>query len=148
ISIKEQPIGWMKEGVDFLSESKVPREVMNIRSRSPLLEAENRLSDEKIILYRKSVHIDRAKLERNNIYRTDGINDIIRLHVNSFIQKMDNPQVPLYVLDDDNRTREVQCDKCYFVNIVLQYQYEDTIEYKRFRISVSRAGIDSIDEMK
>lgn len=148
ISIKDQPIGWMKEGVDFLSEKKVPREVMNIRSRSPLLEAENRLSDEKIILYRKSVHIDRAKLERNNIYRTDGINDIIRLHVNSFIQKMDNPQVPLYVLDDDNRTREVQCDKCYFVNIVLQYQYEDTIEYKRFRISVSRAGIDSIDEMK
>jgi len=148
ISIKEQPIGWMKEGVDFLSEKKVPREVMSIRSRSPLLEAENRLSDEKIILYRKSVHIDRDKLESNNIYRTDGINDIIRLHVNSFIQKMDNPQVPLYVLGDDSSPREVLCAKCYFVNIVLQYQYEDKIEYKRFRISVSRTGIEAIDEMK
>lgn len=147
ISIKEQPIGWMKEGMDFLSERKVPREVMQLRSRSPLLEAENRISDEKIILYRKSVHIDREKLDRNNIYQTDGINDIIRLHVNSLIQKMDNPQVPLYLLDEENRPHAVACDKAYFVNIVLQYQYEEQIGYKRFRIAVTRAGIDSIDEM-
>lgn len=148
ISIKEQPIGWMKEGMDFLSENKVPREVMNLRSRSPLLEAENRISDEKIILYRKSVHIDREKLDRNNIYPTDGINDIIRLHVNSFIQKMDNPQVPLYTLDEENLPHAVACDKAYFVNIVLQYQYEERIEYKRFRIAITRLGIDSIDEME
>lgn len=147
ISIKELPIGWMKEGMDFLSERKVPREVMNLRSRSPLLQAENRISDEKIILYRKSVHIDRDKLERNSIYPTDGINDIIRLHVNSFIQKMDNPQVPLYMLDEQDRLKSVECDKVYFLNIVLQYQYDDKIEYKRFRIAVSRSGIDSIDEM-
>lgn len=148
ISIKEQPIGWMKEGMDFLSENKVPSEVMAIRSRSPLLQAENRISDEKIILYRKSVHIDRDKLESNNIYPTDGINDIIRLHVNSFIQKMDNPQVPLYMLDENNRPVGMACDKVYFLNIVLQYRYDDKIEYKRFRITVSRSGIDAIDEMK
>lgn len=147
ISIKEQPIGWMKEGMDFLSENKVPREVMQIRSRSPLLQAENRLSDEKIILYRKSVHIDRDKLERNNIYLTDGINDIIRLHVNSLIQKMDNPQVPLYLLNDAGRVEAVPCDKVYYVNVVLQYQYEENVMYKRFRIAVSRSGIESIDEM-
>ena len=148
ISIKEQPIGWMKEGMDFLSENKVPREVMELRSRSPLLQAENRLSAEKIILYRKSVHIDRFKLDLYNNYPTNGINDIIRLHVNSLIQKMDNPQVPLYLLDESGHTKTVDCDKVYFVNIVLQYQYEDKVMYKRFRIAVSRSGIDSIDEIE
>ena len=61
---------------------------------------------------------------------------------------MDNPQVPLYTLDEENRPHAVACDKAYFVNIVLQYQYEDRIEYKRFRIAITRAGIDSIDEME
>ena len=148
ISIKEQPIGWMKEGMDFLSEKKVPREVMQIRNREPLLPVENRLSDEKIILYRKAVHIDRFKLDRYNNYSTNGINDIIRLHVNSLIQKMDNPQVPLCMLNDEGHTETVDCDKVYFVNIVLQSQHEDNIMYKRFRVAVSRSGIDSIDEIK
>lgn len=147
ISIKEQPIGWMKEGVDFISDDRVPEEVMQLRSRSPLLEAENRLSGEQILLYRKSVHIDRRRLEENKSYPTDGINDIVRLHLNSFIQKMDDPEVPLLVLDDGDRPGEVLCAKCYFLNIVVRYRYGATVGYKRFRIAVSRAGIADIVEM-
>lgn len=149
ISINNHPIGWMKEGMDFISENKVPHEVMELRRRSALLQAENRLSYEKIILYRKSVHIDRSKLDSNNIiYPMNGINDIIRLHVNTFIQKLDNPQVPLWLLNDEGKVETVECDKVYFLNIVLQYQYEDKVMYRRVRIGVSRSGIKSIDEME
>ena len=146
--IKEQPIGWIKEGVDFLSEQKVPPQVMSLRSRSPLLQAENRISDEKIILYRKSVHIDRSKLDRHSVYATDGINDIIRLHVSNFIRKMDDPQVTLYTLGPNDRPEAVVCDKVYFLNVVLQYRYDERIVYKRFRIAMTRAGSDSIDELE
>lgn len=148
VRIKGRPIGWIKEGMDFLSEEKVPPEVMNLRSRSPLLQAENRISDEKIILYRKSVHIDRDELDRRSVYATDGINDIIRLHVSSFIRKMDDPQITLCTLDENDRTQAVACDKVYFVNILLQYRYDDRVVYRRFRIAMTRAGIDSIDEME
>jgi hypothetical protein len=31
------------------------------------------------------------------------------------------------------------------MNLVLQYSYDDVIEYKRFRIALSRDGIQSIE---
>lgn len=37
--------------------------------------------------------------------------------------------------------------KVYFLNIVMQYQYDDRTDYKRFRVSISRNGIESIKEM-
>jgi hypothetical protein len=85
--VKDTTIGWIKEGVDFISEKKVPREVMNLRSRTPLVEAENRITDEKIILYRKQVFLDRVEINRNSDYPIAGINDIMRFHLSRFMQK-------------------------------------------------------------
>ena len=83
----------------------------------------------------------------NNVYHTDGINDIIRLNINNFLQKMDNPYVPLQVIDEDNNMHRIDCRKVYFLNIVMQYQYDDKTDYKRFRVSLTRNGIESIKEM-
>jgi len=41
----------------------------------------------------------------------------------------------------------VLCKREYYVNLVLQYSYDDVIEYKRFRIALSRDGIQSIEEI-
>lgn len=68
----------MKEGVDFITEGRVPDEVMDIRDRSDLLEADNRNTEERIILYRKLVRIDGKALDENNQYEVAGINDILR----------------------------------------------------------------------
>jgi hypothetical protein len=92
--------GAKKELILFLR--KNTQEVNQFRSRSSLLEAENRINDEKILLYRKRVRIDRDKLEKNSKYIISGINDIMRFYINSFTQKMDNPRVPLYVLDNED----------------------------------------------
>lgn len=147
INIKDQNIGWIKEGVDFLQREKIPNEVMQLRHREPISPAENSIQDDKVLLYRKWVHIDRARLEANNVYHTDGINDIIRLNISNYIQKMDNPYVPLNILDDDNTLQSIDCKKVYFLNIVMQYQYDDRTDYKRFRVSISRNGIESIKEI-
>ncbi len=147
INIKEQNIGWIKEGVDFLQRDNIPAEVKQLREKGPITPVEDAVQDDQVLLYRKSVHIDRERLVANNVYHTDGINDIIRLNISNYIQKMDNPYVPLYILDDDNSLRKVNCKKVYFLNIVMQYQYDDRIDYKRFRVSISRNGIESIKEM-
>ena len=148
ISIKDETIGWSKEGMDFITDNKVPRQVMEIRSRSPLLEAENRISDEKIILYRKMVKIDRKKLDASNRYAIAGIHEIIRLHMNSFTQKMDNPQIPIYVLDKEGMPRITASDKVYYLNLVMQLQHDNRSDYKRYRIVLTRAGIQQIEELK
>lgn len=148
ISIKEQNVGWIKEGVDFLQQENIPGEVMQLRHKGPITPAEGSINDDKVLLYRKWVHIDRERLVAHNVYHTDGINDIIRLNISNYIQKMDNPYVPLYRLEDDNSLHKIDCKKVYFLNIVMQYQYDDRTDYKRFRVSISRNGIESIKEME
>ena len=147
ISIGERNIGWIKEGVDFLQKSNIPQEVMQLRAKHHISPAESFIYDDKVLLYRKWVHIDRERMVANNVYHTDGINDIIRLNVNNFLQKMDNPYVPLQVIDEENNMHKIDCHKVYFLNIVMQYQYDDKTDYKRFRVSLSRNGIESIKEI-
>lgn len=144
---KDTELGWMKEGVDFIEPDKISQEVLAIRKNSNRTEIEERIAADKVILYRKSVHIDREKLQEKAEYSFSGINDIIRLNVLNFIKKMDNPVIPINILDKDGIIRSVDCGREYFLNLVLQYKYDDIVEYKSFRIALSRDGIHSIEEI-
>ena len=135
------------KGMDFVSDGKVPPEVMEMRGRTPLLEAENRIFDEKIILYRKLVYIDGQELAKYDEYRLSGINDILRLHFGRFTLKMDDPQTPLRRLRDDGSVEVIYTDRIYYINFVMQFRYGAGSEYKRFRLVVTRNGILSIEEM-
>ncbi|HLP04180.1 MAG TPA: hypothetical protein VK152_02005 [Paludibacter sp.] len=148
ISIKDKQIGWSKEGFDFIDEIKVPREIIKIRNRLPLIEADNRYSHEKIILYRKSLRLNRQELDQSASYNVDGVNEIIRLNLSSFMRKMDDPEVPLFVLDENNEVRKNWGIKNYYLNIIMQFRHEEDEKFKRFRIGFNRVGINSIEEMK
>ncbi|SCD22059.1 hypothetical protein PSM36_3274 [Proteiniphilum saccharofermentans] len=147
IGIKDASIGWIKEAVDFITEDKVPREVMNMRSRSALVEAENRITDEKIILYRKQVFLDRVEINKNSEYPIAGINDIMRFHLSRFMQKTDNPEEAIYYLNEEGESVEIYGEKIYYLNILMQLQFEDQMDYKRFRVSFTRAGIIRLEEL-
>lgn len=148
ILIKDEKIGTIKEGMDFISSSKLPNEVKRVRYSQRLMEAENRLSDEKILLYRMAVHVDREKLNGMTPYETTGINDIIRFNVNTMLKKMDNPRVKRQVMRPDGTVSTVMCDKLYYINIVLQLTFDGNTTLRRFRVAVNRDGIDSINEVK
>ena len=143
ISTKGHKIGWLKEGVDFIPDSQVPQRVREIRYGNNQYKLENRIADEKVLLYRKSVLIDRKRMSKDNDYEVKGINDIIRLQVNSFLHKMDNPDISMLNMGEDGKLENVTCNKVYYMNIVLQTMSE----YKRFRIALTRNGIDSIEEI-
>ena len=145
ISNKSRQIGWSKEGFDFIADNKVPREVMELRGRSSLLEAENRRVDEKIILYRKRVQLDRKQLVNISTYPIPGIHDIIRFNISEFIRKMDNPEVPIFGNAEDGNSIRVHGEKTYYLNFVIQCQYEEQLEYKRYRIMFNRLGIKKIE---
>lgn len=147
ISIKDTPVGWIKEGVDFITEDRVPEEIMEMRDRSDLLEANNRSTAEKIILYRTLVGIDGQVLDENNQYDVSGINDILRFNVSSFILKMDNPEVPLAVPDDRGGYEVINGERIYYINFLIQLRYENNVAYKRFRLIMSRDGIERIEKL-
>jgi len=141
IKISSTKVGWIKEAVNFTKEKNMPEEIINIRNRSSLLQYENEIFDEKIILYRKQVFLDGKKLAKHDAYKTNGINDILRLHMNRFVQKTDNPIINLKFINKENKVGSTKAQKIYYINIIMQFVYNKQLEYKRFRIVLLRTGI-------
>jgi hypothetical protein len=147
ISLNNQTIGWSKEAMDFVDESKIPEEVIKIRNRSAILEADNRNNNEKIILFRKLFIINRNSLEKCSDYPLQGINDILKLNVNHFTLKMDNPEIPLFVEDKSKGFDIVLAEKIYYLNLLMQLKSEGIVRYRRFRIVFNRYGIKEIETL-
>ena len=140
VNIKDRKVGWIKEGMDFITDDKVPEEVLKLRNRNRL-EADNKLLDEKIILYRKRVEIDNAVLRNQYNYDFKGINDIIRYHINYLTKKMDNPESIVTSLDENHQLLTLTAERVYFLHFVLQFKWNNQVEYKAFHVMVNRDGI-------
>ncbi|MFZ4582618.1 MAG: hypothetical protein ACOYM7_08200, partial [Paludibacter sp.] len=115
ISIKEKEIGISKEGFDFILDANIPKDILRVRNRIPLIEADNRYANEKIILFRKTVTINRKVLDNSSNYNIDGIVEIVRLNLLSFMRKTDNPEVPLFVLDENHHVERIMGIKNYYL---------------------------------
>ena len=76
-----------------------------------------------------------------------GLNEIMRLHMTRFTHKMDNPSVPVDTLDEEGNITSVRVEKLYYVNIIFQLQHDGETEYHHFRITMTRNGILSINEI-
>lgn len=147
VSIKDNIVGYSKEGFDFISEKRVPVEVLKIRNRSAMLEADNRYTKEKIILYRKLLQVDRPKLDESSKYFVAGINEIIRFSVQSYLGKMDNPETTLYATNNKGQLELTRGSKVYYLNFIIQLKYLDFESFKRYRIAFNRNGIKEVEEM-
>ena len=148
ISMRGKNIGTLKEAMDFIAQENIPTEVMEIRNSSHIFSGEEHYTSENVILYKKQVHIDRNLMNFPDPYEYDGINDIFRFQVRPFLRKMDNPIIEGRCLDENDNVITVPCEKIYYVNIILQYQYAGKTEYRRFRLALDRDGIRSIDEVQ
>lgn len=144
IRMNENVIGWIKDGVDFISENKVPREVLDRRARTDLLAADSRYAGEKIILYRKWIQLDARALEKYSQYDIAGVNEILRFNVGSFVQKMDEQDYELYVPEGETGYRPIKGDKVYYLNFLIQLLHAGQVEYKRYRLMITREGIQEI----
>ena len=144
VNIKDKKVGWIKEGMDFITDDKVPAEVMTLRGRSTL-ESDNAFLEEKIILYRKKVEIDQDLLKNHYNYDFKGINDIMRYHINFLTKKMDNPESLVHCLDEEHRVHTLKADRVYTLFFVLQFKWAEQVEYKSFRVVVNRNGILEIN---
>lgn len=147
LSIRKQEIGWIKEGFDYIEENKLPEEVRNIRARSPLVEAENQVYDEKIVLYRKWSKLSKEDIEKYKEYRLSGINDITRFNLLTFTQKMDNPYIPLYMQDENNELVNINGSKVYSLHFIIQCKSDEDEYYKKYRVLFNRDGISDVSEL-
>ena len=147
ITIGKKRVGEIKEGFDFISEDKTPSEVMRLREQASSVEDESRIFEEKVLLYRKHVTIDDVALASNDDYPMRGINEIMRLHLNRFTHKMDNPEVPIDSVDADGNITVQKVEKIYFVHIIFQLRHDNETRHHHFRIAMTRNGVVDIIEL-
>ncbi|MGN0190392.1 MAG: hypothetical protein ACI39U_01930 [Candidatus Cryptobacteroides sp.] len=146
VSIGRKNVGVIKEGVDFISLDKVPGQVRLLRNDAATIDDASRIFDEKILLYRKRVQIKRDVLSEICEYPMRGINEIMRLHLVRFTQKMDNPEVPIDHLSPDGSINTVKVHKIYYINVVFQLCDGSSGTYRHFRIQMTRNGILKVEE--
>lgn len=148
VEIGKKRIGVIKEGVDFISASKIPERVMELRNMSATIDDVTRIFEEKVILYRKRVGINGRVLAENDDYPMQGINEIMRLHMTRFTQKMDNPEIPVDTLGENDEVSTVKVQKSYYINIVFQLQeYSGNTYYRHFRVVMTRNGIIRVEDI-
>ncbi len=147
LEIQNKKIGWTKEAFDFAIESKVPAEIMSIRKRTPLVEAENKIYNEQIILYKKLVNLSSSSINRYKGYQFVGINDVTRFNLTHFIQKMDNEYIPIYIPDEQDGYIKMTSEKVYALHFILRCQGHENLYFRKFRLLFNRGGIKEITEI-
>jgi hypothetical protein len=148
MNINQTDIGWAKESMDFVSETKLPPEIVKARNCTSIIEANNRANSEKVLLYRMQMHMDRDKLNKNSEFSTDGINSIIRFNFSEFIRNMDNPEFALYYPDNEYGFEIIEGEKLYYLNFIIEKKNDTQNETKRYRIALNRYGIKKIQKFE
>ena len=141
IAVGKSKVGDIKEGFDFISEEKIPADVKALREGLSFVEGESDIFEEKVLLYRQRVILDDKALAVKDMYPRKGINEILRLHLHRYVQKMDNPHMSIDTLDKDGNIVPIEVQKIYYVNIVFKLVHDDKVEYASFRIGMSRDGV-------
>jgi hypothetical protein len=147
IAIGNTNVGTIKEGFDFISDTKIPDEVKSLREKSSFVEGESNIFEEKVLLYRQRVTLDENALAVKDQYTRQGINEIFRLHLNRFTHKMDNPQVKVDAMDESGNISTFSVQKIYYVNVVFQLVHDNKIQYRQFRIGMTRDGVLDVEQI-
>jgi len=147
ITLKNHVIGSEREAMDHITFDKIPKEVIALRSRSSVFEEYARQHADSVLLYRKVINLNRENLDKISSYAMPGINEIIRINVSNFLQKMDNAKIPLFALDGNNGYQIIKGEKVYYLNIVMQMKRQNKSIYYHYRIVMNRSGILDIEKI-
>lgn len=146
LALHGEPVGWGKEGCDFVSEEKLPEEVRLQRGRVSELEYGHCSLRETVIVYRRRIAIFGKHLSKLSHFPLQGFNEIIRVNLREFLRRMDSPHVPVYINEGEGRYHTREAEKVYYVHFIMRYRYQGKTGYKRFRVRMNQRGIGSLME--
>ncbi|MBP1617985.1 MAG: hypothetical protein H6Q14_1812 [Bacteroidetes bacterium] len=147
LSTRAIEIGVIKESAEYVSEAKLPEEVFNLRQRIPIVEAENRIYNEQIILYKKLVTLSVTKISSLKEYNYRGINDILKFHLFHLTEKMSDSSLPLFVADEQNGYLSFRGQKVYPLHFILRGESNKKVFYRKYRVLFNRDGIKKMEEV-
>jgi hypothetical protein len=141
-------IGICKEAFRFVRDEDLPAKIKKIRQREHITDVENSWRGEKVIYYRKQVKLFSQRLKQAYPdYEFDGVNDIFRFNVNRFLIKMDDPIKRIFSLKD-NQVVSTSGNRVYHINLIQKISRDSKASYKRFRLVLTRKGIQRIEPVE
>lgn len=141
-------LGFIKESMSYPEFNKLPEEIQSARRRTINTDVDYEPKDEKIISYRKRIHIYSKKLRRSERAKDfAGITDVMRFNLTSFTRMMDDPERDL-LYPTGNGVHYVKGHRVYHLNLLINYISPTGTNFKRFRIVMNRQGIVRIDRIK
>jgi hypothetical protein len=147
ISYDQHNLGWSRESVTFLTEDRVPADIMNNRNRDHLTELDSRRLGEQVILYKKQIQLYHKGLDQLHIdYRIDNVHDIIRFNIYKFLTRMSDPKKMVYVLQPD-QVSKTEGKKVYYIDLALKHRVGNDVQIHIFRITLNRYGIKRIEKI-
>jgi len=139
-------IGIIRESFDFIKRRKLPDRIKELRNLYRTKEFDNNFQKEKIILYRKKINLKSKFLNKIEKEDFNTLSDIFRFDVSRFLSKMDDPQKPLYVLAEDGY-KKIFGRRVYHVNLILRIVKDNREQLNRFRLVLTKKGIERIENV-
>lgn len=144
---KKHSIGYCKESFSYIDEENISDRIMKRRNRSHLTEIENDWIGEKVILYRKKIKLYGKKIKTvYKDYKISGINDIARINISRFLDKMTNPEMPMYFIENE-KYKKIYGNKVYHLNLIINFKTPNKEFFKRYRIVLNRNGIKRVQKI-
>ncbi len=141
----ERPFGAVEETVTRLEGGEIPPAVLALREtgEDPLFLGER--AEEDVVHYRRRVRLN-AALARDAAPEMSAVDEIIRINVNRWLRRMDDPMRPLSTLGPDARVVHVDAPKTYRVTLVVAHAEPGHLE--RVVAVLSRDGLVRIERQR
>jgi hypothetical protein len=144
---EKHKLGIIRTGFSFVKEEELPKEIVRLRKKNRTKEFDNKFSREKIILFRKSVKlVSRIRASLSGGYQFDSITDILRFDVSRFLAKMDEPRKTIFTLTNSSY-KKIHARRVYHVNLIIKFERAALTEYHRYRLVLTRRGIERIEHV-
>ncbi len=140
-------IGKCKERFGFIKQKNIPGLIKKLRHISHLTEIENEWMLEDVIKYSKQIKIFSKKFKHvHQNHDICGVNDILRINIVEFLNKMANSKKKLYTVDE-NGYRKIYGQRVYHLNLIVNYEMKEHSFLRRYRIILNKNGIKRIEEV-
>lgn len=146
-----QKLGVLREKVTFMDETDVPLSVLNARDKGHFVELDNYGQSEVIIRYTKDIVLNVPAIKKafKWLPNVSGLNDITRLDVRPFLNRMAEPVLERLCVED-GKLVPAYTKKVYHINMVAKYSSDMPTHaklYTRTRLVLSRDGIERVEQI-
>lgn len=146
-------IGYISEYTNFIPAAKLPEAIKNIHGRFDPEGLEATDAAKEVIHYRKVIDLNANSL-RNYVYPLRTVHDILRLNIEAFLSKLDDPLHGTEMLDTEGRLVEMKMPKVYHLDLILKYSQQNTKEksvsptFETIRLVVNKNGLSRLEHVE